>query len=65
VSIVIQAVNGSDVFSWYKKRSKPVLIHLPDILLPQATKHRLLIGTAGSPGCSGDLKRSPIGKPAG
>jgi len=60
---MIQNGKRIDVFCWYKKRSVPGLIHLPEILIPQATKQRLLIGTAGSHGCPGD--RSPIGKPTG
>jgi hypothetical protein len=32
---MIQNGKRIDVFRWYKKRSLPGLIHLPDILIPQ------------------------------
>jgi len=60
---MIQNGKRIDVFCWYEKRSLPGLIHLPAILIPQTTKQRTLIGTAGSPGCPGDC--SPVGEPTG
>ena len=54
VRIMIQNGKRIDVFYWYKKRSLPGLIHLPDILIPQTTKQFILISTAGPHGYPGD-----------